>query len=123
MNDEIREVYLSDLEWTKTHNNMGGVMGNAVFKDNMPYEEYRKLLKTTYFTLCDKSYITNLQKENEDYKSRVEKAIKDIVFCFMSIKQEADMSKDERTRHEMRTCLAIFNETLKSLKKGSDNNG
>lgn len=70
------EVYLSDLEWTKTHNNMGGVMGNAVFKDVMPYEEYRKLLKTTYFTLCDKDYITNLQKENEDYKSKVEKAIK-----------------------------------------------
>lgn len=117
------EVYLSDLEWTKTHDNMGGVMGNAVFKDVMPYEEYRKLLKTTYFTLCDNDYITNLQKENEDYKSRVEKAIKDIVFCFMSIKQEADMSKDKRTRHEMRTCLAIFNETLKSLKKGSDDNG
>lgn len=136
------EVYLSDLEWTKTHNNMGGVMGNIVFKDNMSYEEYRKLFKTTYFTLCDKDYITNLEqanerlrnhiqmipylqtvREKEDYKSRVEKAIEDIEFCFRSIKQEADMSKDERTRHEMRTCLAIFNETLKSLKNGSDNNG
>ena len=75
MNDEIREIYLSDLEWTKTHDNMGGAMGNIVFKDNMSYEEYQELFKTTYFTLCDKDYITNLQKENEDYKSRVEKTI------------------------------------------------
>lgn len=65
MNDEIREIYLSGLEWAKTHDNMGGVMGNIVFKDNMSYEEYQKLLKTTYFTLCDKDYIINLQQENE----------------------------------------------------------
>ena len=141
MNNEIREIYLSNLEWTRVHDNIGGVMGNIVFKDAMPYEEYQKLLKTTYFTLCDKDYTTNVEQESErlkndvediscshfslfksykDYKSRVEKAIEDIEFCFRSIKQEADMSKDERTRHEMRTCLAIFNETLKSLKKGSD---
>lgn len=62
------EVYLSDLEWTKTHNNVGGVMGNIVFKDNMSYEEYRKLFKTTYFTLCDKDYITNLEQANERLK-------------------------------------------------------
>ena len=96
MNDEIKEIYLSDLEWTKTHDNIGGVMGNLIFKDNMPYEEYQELFKTTYFVLCNKDYITNLQKENnhkdklidianagisnlqqenDNYKSRAEKAI------------------------------------------------
>lgn len=68
MNDEIREIYLSGLEWTKTHDNMGGVTGNLIFKDNMSYEEYQKLLKTTYFTLCDKDYITNLEQETEVMK-------------------------------------------------------
>lgn len=94
MKDEIKEIYLSNLEWTKTHDNIGGVMGNVVFKDNMPYEAYQKLLKSGYFVLCDKDYITNLQELcdkyeeehsttfnywkqliKEDYKSRCEKAI------------------------------------------------
>jgi FtsZ-binding cell division protein ZapB len=65
MNNEIKEIYLSNLEWTKTHDNMGGVMGNLIFKDNIPYEEYEKLLKSGYFILCNKDYITNLQQEIE----------------------------------------------------------
>lgn len=69
MNDEIKEIYLSNLEWTKTHDNMGGVMGNIVFKDNMSYEEYQKLFKSGYFVLCDKDYITYLQEENEKLKN------------------------------------------------------
>lgn len=65
MKDEIKEVYLSGLEWTETnYDNMGGVMGNIVFKDNMSYEEYQKLTEG-FFILCDKDYITNLQQENE----------------------------------------------------------
>lgn len=80
MNKE--EIYLSDLEWTKTHDNMGGVMGNVVFKNNMPYEEYNKLFKSGYFILCDKDYITNLQKRldfmidrNDEKQDRIDKAI------------------------------------------------
>ena len=68
MTNEIKEIYLSNLEWTKTHDNdikvnddMGGVIGNIVFKDNMSYEEFQKLFKSGYFILCDKDYITNLQ--------------------------------------------------------------
>ena len=90
MNNEIKEIYLSNLKWTKTHNNTGGVMGNIVFKDNMSYEEYNKLFKSGYFIICDKDYITNLQEENKtlkelnvcvgcnnnpDYKTRIDKAI------------------------------------------------
>lgn len=63
MTDNIKEVYLSNLEWTKTHNNIGGVMGNIIFKDNMHYEDFKKLLKNGYFVLCDKDYITNLQEK------------------------------------------------------------
>jgi len=94
MSDEIKEIYLSNLEWTKIHDNIGGVMANLVFKNNMSYETYQKLFKNTYYVLCTKDYITNLQQENEKllqenivikdvkymveetiYKSRVEKAI------------------------------------------------
>ncbi|MBR5227487.1 MAG: hypothetical protein IKV94_02505 [Clostridia bacterium] len=44
-NEEIKEIYLSNLEWTKTHDNIGGVMGNFVLKKNISYEEYEKMLK------------------------------------------------------------------------------
>ena len=63
MKDEIKEIYLSNLEWTKTHDNMGGVMGNLIFKDNFAFEDFQKLFKPNYFILCDKDYITNLQEE------------------------------------------------------------
>jgi hypothetical protein len=76
MKDEIKEIYLSNLEWTKTHDNMGGVMGNIVFKDNMSYEKYQNLLKSGYFGLCDKDYITNLEQENEKKDKIIEKTRK-----------------------------------------------
>lgn len=72
MNNEIKEIYFSNLEWTKTHDNMGGVMGNIIFKNNMSYEEYNKLFKSCYFILCNKDYITNLQTENEKLKNELE---------------------------------------------------
>lgn len=68
MTNEIKEIYLSNLEWTKTHDNMGGVIGNVIFKDNISYEEYNKLFKSGYFILCDKDYITNLEEENKFLK-------------------------------------------------------
>lgn len=64
----MKDVYLSGLEWTKTHGDMGGVMGNVVFKDSMAYEDYEKLLKSGYFVLCNKDYITNLQQENKEWE-------------------------------------------------------
>ena len=63
MNNEIKEIYLLNSKWTKIHNNMGGVMANIVFKNDMSYEEYNKLFKSSYFIICDKDYITNLQKK------------------------------------------------------------
>lgn len=69
MKDEIKEIYLSDLEWTKTHDNIGGVMGNLIFKDNMSYEDYQRLLKNDYFVLCNKDYITNLQTIEQQYSA------------------------------------------------------
>ena len=87
MKEEIIEIYLSNLEWTKTHDNMGGVMGNVVFKNSMSYEEYDKLYKNCYFILCDKDYITNLQESEsyyygqyKDYKQRNDKAIDKIQY-------------------------------------------
>lgn len=73
MKDEIKEIYLSNLEWTKTHDNMGGVMGNLIFKDNFAYEDFQKLLKSGYFILCDKDYITNLEEEKDKYKNVIDK--------------------------------------------------
>lgn len=72
MKDEIQEIYLSNLKWTKTHDNIGGVMGNVVFKNNMSYEKYQDLLKNGYFVLCDKDYITNLEQENERLNKSLE---------------------------------------------------
>lgn len=53
-----KKVYLSNLEWTNTHDNMGGVKANIVFKDNMTYEEYEKLCEDTYYVLTN----TNLEE-------------------------------------------------------------
>ena len=69
MKNGIKEIYLSNLKWTKTHDNIGGVMGNVVFKDNMSYEEYNKLFKSGYFVLCNKDYITNLQTIEQQYSA------------------------------------------------------
>ena len=46
-------------------------------------------------------YINNLELENKKLKE-------DINFCLHSIKQEMDMSKDERTRKEMTSCYDIL---------------
>ena len=77
MNKEIKEIYLSNLEWIKAHDDIGGVKGNLIFKDNMSCEEYKKLVKSVYFILCNKDYITNLQQENERLKDTLAK-IKDL---------------------------------------------
>lgn len=45
--------------------------------------------------------IDKLQQENANLK-------KDIEFCLHSIKQEMEMSTDERTRTEMKTCYEIL---------------
>ena len=42
-----------------------------------------------------------LKKENKQLKE-------DIQFCLVSIKQEMEMSTDERTRKEMTTCYEIL---------------
>lgn len=45
--------------------------------------------------------IGKLQEENKQLKE-------DIKFCLRSIKQEMEMSKDERTRNEMSSCYEIL---------------
>lgn len=54
-----KEVYLSNIEWTKIRDNIGGVKGDLIFKDNISYEEYIKILKETYFILSDKRIQSN----------------------------------------------------------------
>ena len=51
-----RRVYISNLEYTKTHDGVGGVSGQFVFKDPIPYEEYEKMVSETYFWLSDGIY-------------------------------------------------------------------
>lgn len=43
------------------------------------------------------------------------KIIEDIEFVLKSIDQEKEMSTDERTRIEMKTCSQILHETLETL--------
>lgn len=110
------EVYLSGLEWTKTHDNMGGVMGNIVFKDNMSYEEYQELFKTTYFVLCDKDYITNLQKDLEKandiiakdrqfYKSRMDE--------YVELKKENERLKETNVYCNRTDCSGRLKDSRK----------
>lgn len=66
-----KKVYLINLEWTQTHDNVGGVKGEFVLSDNITYEEYEKLIKNTYFYLNN----SDLQQENKQLKERIDKAI------------------------------------------------
>lgn len=84
MNDEIKEIYLCNLEWIKTHDNIGGVMGILNFKDNMLYEEYQRLFKNIHFVLCNKDYITNLQQENKRLKQYLDDKMKDLQNIYTS---------------------------------------
>ncbi len=70
-----KKVYLCDLKWTKLlkgHNidgtpdflGKGGLKATIVFNDIIPYDEVEKIRDNNYF------YLTN-----EDYKSRIDKAI------------------------------------------------
>lgn len=57
-----KQVYLSNLEWIKTHDNMGGVKAEIVFKDNMTYDEYKELHDKTYYVLTDTNLENNIDK-------------------------------------------------------------
>lgn len=46
--------------------------------------------------------------DRDKYLKDNQKLKEDINFCLHSIKQEMDMSKDERTRKEMATCYDIL---------------
>ena len=70
-----KQVYLSNLEWKKTHDNMGGVKASLIFKDNMSYEEYKELCKKIFFILNNVDLQTRwnslrewLEREYKDYK-------------------------------------------------------
>lgn len=67
-----KKVYLSNLEWVNTHNNMGGVKADIVFKDSMTYDEYKELHDKTYCVLTD----TNLEEKWNNLKKCRDKALK-----------------------------------------------
>lgn len=46
--------------------------------------------------------------DRDKYLKENQKLKEDINFCLHSIKQEKDMSKDERTRKEMTSCYDIL---------------
>jgi len=111
MNDALTEI----LENYIKHNEIELILDRikeVVDEKNIDYGEELSLSECK--TLLN--YITNLQ----DYKSRCEKAIEDIQFCLKSIYQEKGMSKDERTRSEMETCIQVFKGTLNILKGVKD---
>ena len=69
-----KKVYLSNLEWVKTHDNMGGVKAEIVFNDNMTYDEYKELHDKTYYVLTD----TNLEEKWNNLRNDIEK---ELAFC------------------------------------------
>ena len=62
--------------------------------------------------------IKDQQKEIERLNNIINQLKEDIEFCLKSIKQEYEMSTDERTRIEMESCKQILEEKLKTLKEG-----
>ena len=109
MSEDIKEIYLSNLEWTKTHDNMGGVMGNVVFKDNISYEEYEKLINNVYCILTKKDEIETLTKRN-----------KEIYEGFMATTEELCETTKEVER--LNNILNRFEETLEiRIKLGDEN--
>ena len=70
MNSDIKEIYLSEIVWTKiapgveiTQEDKGGVKGTIVLKDSISHEEYQRFFMNTYYALCSKDYINNLQEK------------------------------------------------------------
>ena len=65
-----------------------------------------------------KEVIEELEQENEklhhyktlyqSLKKQKDELKEDILFCLKSIKQEMEMSKDSRTRGEMKSCYEIL---------------
>lgn len=77
MTKEIKEIYISSTDWVHTHDNMGGVKADIVFKENMSEEEYKKMAYTNLI-ICNKDYIINLQEENKKLRMRNDMLRKDI---------------------------------------------
>lgn len=115
MNDEIKEIYLSNSEWTKTHDNIGGVMCNFIFKDNMSYEEYEKLLKSGYFVLCNKDYITNLQQDYERANQYID-FYKDLVN-----KQAKRNSRQRLANQKQQELILKLQQENKTLQENNQN--
>ena len=116
MKDEIKEIYLSNLEWTKTHDNMGGVNGNITFKNSISLKEFEKILENTYVILCDKDYITNLQEEVEDLRRifgtwNNRKLIK---------KFNKEYDKEDKNKNPNRNYVAIYPDAEEVYKRYYD---
>ena len=66
--------------------------------------------------MLDINSIKEKDKEIERLNNIIDELKEDIEFCLKSIKQEYEMSTDERTRIEMESCKQILEERLKALK-------
>ena len=65
------EVYFTNLDWYKTHDNMGGVVGTFVFKNNMTYEEYKDIQRKMYL-LLEESQQEEIDRLNRIIKQAIE---------------------------------------------------
>ena len=127
MNNEIKEMNLSEMLFNRDE-----LLLDYITNLQQENEMMRKLIDEG----VENSYkkLKYLQQENEELKEANKileenwkhymmicgKASEDIKFCLHSIKQEYEMSTDERTRNEMESCVQIFNKTLNILQNGSD---
>ena len=65
------------------------------------YQKNQELKKENEKLHHYKTLYQSLKKQNDELKE-------DISFCLKSIKQEMEMSKDSRTRGEMKSCYEIL---------------
>lgn len=60
------EIYLSNLDWVNTHDNMGGVIGHIIFKNAMTHEKFEKIISKSYL-LLEKGQQEEIERLNKGY--------------------------------------------------------
>ena len=120
------EVYLSNLEWTKTHDNVGGVKGNIILKNCISYENYRKLFNTTYYILTTNDEIEALNKRNKEIYEGFMTTTQELCEATKEIERLNNIIKRfEKDLREMYITFGEFSEEytekcIEELKRGNE---
>ena len=100
------EVYLTNFEWNKIEDNLGGVTGNIVLKNSISHEEFEKLINKKYLLLEEKQ-----DKKIIELQETIRKANNNIIKDISMIKIH-EMTKQEIIQRLYET-LKILEEVIK----------